>query len=500
MQKGIKMIKGILKVINGKQIDLLHSSILEVLEKTGLKISGDFLLKTLADYGCRVDFKENRVWFKSELVEKQIAYQKDRYRMVRSSLWYPFCKELPKNDVAWPDEFCIDYGFGAVHIYDYPSGRYLEPKIKDQIAMIKLGNALDSVKAICAPFICSDFDSRVETIESSRILLLNTKKPGWVGTNYGREVKYLAELAYIAADNNEFMLRTNPPIIVTAYCTTSPLKIDYRSCDVLKESIKYKFPINFASMPILGGTTPITPAGSVVIAAAEILGGITAASLIDPEIYYYGTVISGEMDMKTTNIRYATPAAVLTDATLHQLFKYKYGIVLNVEPAYIEAKTPGIQASILKLYRQMTLSCTASSSLPIGLLDNASTFSPTQAIIDLDVNKAIYEFGKGIEISEETVNVDLINRYGFCEAENYLGSEQTLKYYRDILWDSKLLNTEFRKKEFYKTDKMDEEILNKSDKIWRSLVDSQKDPEFSPNYKAKIDKVVNRAKEELLRH
>ncbi len=86
------MIKGILKVINDKQIDFLHSSILEVLEKTGLKISGDFLLKTLADYGCRVDFKENRVWFKSELVEKQIAYQKDRYRMVRSSLWYPFCK------------------------------------------------------------------------------------------------------------------------------------------------------------------------------------------------------------------------------------------------------------------------------------------------------------------------------------------------------------------------------------------------------------------------
>ncbi len=148
----------------------------------------------------------------------------------------------------------------------------------------------------------------------------------------------------------------------------------------------------------------------------------------------------------------------------------------------------------------MTLSCTASSSLPIGLLDNASTFSPTQAIIDLDVNKAIYEFGKGIEINEETVNVDLINRYGFCETDNYLGSEQTLKYYRDILWDSKLLNTEFRKKEFYKTDKMDEEILNKSDKIWRSLVESQKDPEFSPNYKAKIDKVVNKAKEELLRH
>ena len=111
-------------------------------------------------------------------------------------------------------------------------------------------------------------------------MLLHTKKPGWVGTPSGREVKYLADFAALATDRDQDLLRTQPPIFVNAYCTTSPLKLDNRSCDVLEEALKYNFPVNFASMPILGGTTPVTPAGSAVIAAAEILGCITATTLV----------------------------------------------------------------------------------------------------------------------------------------------------------------------------------------------------------------------------
>src|SRR5690606_27878902 len=111
-----------------------------------------------------------------------------------------------------------------------------------------------------------------------------------------------------------------------------------------------------------------TPAGSVVVAAAEILGSMTAVTLIDPELYYYSTSIAAEMDMRTTQVCFATPAAILTDAALHQLFRFKYGLVHNVEPGYVEAKTPGIQATALKVYRQMALGATVSLPLAIGVL------------------------------------------------------------------------------------------------------------------------------------
>lgn len=195
-------LKGLLRVLDAAQMERLHQGALQVLETTGLQIRGRFLLEALAGAGCKVDFERHRAWFKPDLVEKQVAAQSRRYRMVRSSLWYPFCREMPERDVARPDEWTVDFGYGAPVIYDYPAGAYRAPAVQDQAEMIRLGNALPEARAICAPFVCGDVDPRIETIESSRILLRNTRKPGWVGTSSGAEVKYLAEFAALAADHN----------------------------------------------------------------------------------------------------------------------------------------------------------------------------------------------------------------------------------------------------------------------------------------------------------
>ncbi len=152
------MIKGFLRVLDTEQMERLHGAVLDVLEKTGLRIEGEFLLRALADAGCRVDFASHRAWFKPDVVERQVASQRDRYRMVRSSLWYPFCRCLPEDDVALPEEFVVDYGYATPWIYDYREGRYRKPTVRDQIDMIRLGNALPSVKAVNAPLICSEFD------------------------------------------------------------------------------------------------------------------------------------------------------------------------------------------------------------------------------------------------------------------------------------------------------------------------------------------------------
>ena len=63
---------------------------------------------------------------------------------------------------------------------------------------------------------------------------------------------------------------------------------------------------------------------------------------------------------------------------------------------------PGMQAAFMKTFRQMAFGCTVSLPLPIGLLDNGAVFSPTQAMIDLEMNEAMYKFGRGMEVSDET--------------------------------------------------------------------------------------------------
>lgn len=491
------MIRGILKVLDDEGMEAIHRAALEVLEKTGMQIRGRFLLEALAGAGCRVDFEARRAWFRPETVLRQVEGQRDRYRMVRSSLWYPFCREMPAGDPSLPDRFTVDYGFGAPTHYDALTGQYRTPTARDQVEAIKLGNALEEVGAICTPYICGGVEPRLEVIESARILLLNTGKPGWVGTSCAAEVRHLAEMASLAVDGDREKLRTGPPVFVMAYCTTSPLKLDTRSCEVLEEALKFGFPVNFAPMPILGGTTPMTPAGSAVVATAEILGCLTAATLVNPEVYYYATSIAGEMDMKTTQVCYATPAAILTDAALHQLFRFKYGLVLNVEPAYLEAKAPGIQAAFMKTYRQMAFGCTVSHSLPIGLLDNGAVFSPAQAMLDLDFNRAMYRFHRGLEVTPETIGLETINELGFCERGNYLEHGHTLRHFREIAWDSRFLDRTYRHEKELTAAESDEKALRKADGAWRELVAGQEDFERPAAFRAELDRIVEAARRDL---
>lgn len=493
------MLSGALHAVDSQQIERLHEGALHVLERTGMQIQGTFLLQALADAGCRVDFDKHRAWFRPDLVEEQIAAQRDRYKMVRSSLWYPFCREMPDDRVAAPETFAVDYGFATPWIFDYPRRRYRKPTAQDQIDMIRLGDALPSVAAVNAPLICGDFDPRIEIIESARLLLLNTNKPGWVGTSSRREVRYLAELASLVVDNDEIALKTCPPIFVAAYCTTSPLKLDTRSCDVLEEALKYGFPVNFCPMPILGATSPITPAGSAVVAAAEILGCMTATTLLAPDVFYFSTSIAAEMDMRTTQICFSTPSAILTDVALHQLFRQKYGLVHNVEPAYVEAKTPGIQAATMKVYRQMALGATVSLPLGIGTLDNAAVFSPTQAMIDLEVNEAVHKFHQGMKVNDETLCLDLIDELEFCTGRTYLESEHTLRHFRQLGWNPRL----FDRTACDHTTPVelgDEKLLTEADHMWRELVANQPAVQREKPFVAELDRIVEAAKADLLQN
>lgn len=485
-----------LKTLDAEGIERIHNGALRVLEKTGLRIQGEFLLRALADAGCRIDFEKCRAQIPAELVERQIGAQRDRYRMARSSLWYPFCRRLPEHDIALADEFTVDYGYATPWIYDYPEHRYRKPTIADQIEMIRLGDAIPAARAVNAPFICSDFDPRVETIESARLLMQNTRKPGWVGTTSGREVRYLAELAGLVVGDRKDLLRTEPPIFVAAYCTTSPLKIDRRSCEVLQEALKYGFPVNFAPMPILGATAPVTPAGAAIVAVAEILGGITATSLLAPDVFYYSTSISGEMDMRTMQVCYCTPAAMLTDAALHQLFRERYGMVHNIESGYVEAKVPGQQAAFMKTFRQLALGTTAGLPLPIGALDSAAVFSPTQAMIDLEMNEAIYRFARGMEVSDDTCAVDLIQELMFCENETYLETEHTAAHYRGVAWMPHLFDRTACD-HAAPIPNAEDKLLRDADRAWRDLVDKHQPPELDPSFTREIDRIVAAAKADL---
>ena len=494
------MLTGMIKVLSAGDMDKLHDAALTVLQNAGLRIHGRFLLEALREHGCKVDFDDMRAWFDPALVEKQIAGQKGRCKQARSSLWYPFCKETPGDGVAYADDFCVDYGYAVPTVLDMETHILRPASRNDQMELIKLGNAIPEVKAINSNVIPHELPPAIEVIESAGDLILNTPKPGWVGAYDAVQARYLAEFAQLFTNHDAQTLKTAPPFFVNAYCTTSPLKIDDRTCNVLEEAMKHGFPVNFCTMPILGATTPVTVAGSVVVGAAELLGAITAATLINPDVYYYQTCIASELDMRTMNPCYATPSAVLTDAAMHQLFKFKYGLVTNVEPHYVEGNAPSIQTTFVKMYRLMTLAQTASMPLSIGLLANGSVFSGVQAMIDLDFAKAMHRFSRGVEVNDGTMAVDLIQEMLFCDRDSYLTADMTLDNYAELLWQSEILDrgAPHLNGEALNFHASDEKLIKRAYEKYHALLSGAPEYEAPAHIRTETAKIIAAARREIL--
>ena len=108
-------------------------------------------------------------------------------------------------------------------------------------------------------------------------------------------------------------LRTRPRVSVV-FCTASPLQVHPEMLDAATDLAAAGLPLVVMSMPIAGGTTPITVAGSVTVGVAEILGTMTAIKLRAPEAKLFFSMVPGLLDMRQTTFAYGALEAHLQAA------------------------------------------------------------------------------------------------------------------------------------------------------------------------------------------
>jgi trimethylamine--corrinoid protein Co-methyltransferase len=146
----------------------------------------------------------------------------------------------------------------------------------------------------------------------------------------------------------------------------------------------------------------------------------------------------------------------------------------------------------------MTFGATVSHPLPLGLLDNGAVFSPAQAMLDLDLNRAMHMFSKGAEINDDTLAVDVINAMEFAEGTSYLETDHTPEHFRNTLWDARYFDRAYRNAPSLRPGEEDEKLLRKADAAWREIVAAQRDPEMPPDFLREVDRIAGAARKELL--
>ena len=294
------------------EISKIHRATLDVLEKTGIVIETKEALEVFDGAGAEVDRKRKIVKIPPHVVEDAIGSAPSRIVLAgRDS----------KHDTILEDGRVNFTNFSeGVEVVDPHSGDRRTPIKADLANAAKLVDYLSDIDVCEKAVGAGDVPQAVVPLHNAEAMLTNTTKHCCVGPGDGFLLNRLVQMAAAIAGGMENH-RARPVLSFTT-CPVSPLQLIDECCEIIIESAKTGSVLNILSMAMAGGTSPATPAGTLVTHNAEVLGGITLNQLVSrgaPVIYGSSTTA---MDLKLGTASVGTPECAIISAAVARLARY----------------------------------------------------------------------------------------------------------------------------------------------------------------------------------
>ncbi|MFC1958151.1 trimethylamine methyltransferase family protein [Chloroflexota bacterium] len=243
---------------------------------------------------------------------------------------------------------------------------------------------LESWDSFLRPVNIQDEDINDENKDVNKffISLNNTTKHVMAGLTQLSQLDNVLRLAQLVA-GGENKFRENPIISFITSLIKSPLQLVDDTTQKTIEIAKRGVPVVISSAPQGGSTAPILEAGIVAQINAEILTGIALTQLVNESTpVLYGSV-PGRANMADLNDSYGVPEFSQYNIDCVQMARH-YGLPCYSSGGVSDAKVPGIQASVERLFSQILVTLAGPQYLhySFGLMERTSTFCPTQAVLD----------------------------------------------------------------------------------------------------------------------
>ncbi len=184
-------------------------------------------------------------------------------------------------------------------------------------------------------------------------------------------------------------------------------------------------------MPLGGATAPVTFAGCLVMTNAEILSGVCTVQLAAPGTSTSVGYIMGNLDMKT-GLWGQGPEEGLLCAAAVEVARY-YGFWVTVNGFNSASKMSGAQASYEKaMSTLLPVLAGADGVYGAGSLGGGMAASFEELVMDDEICRAVLKAVQGIEVNDETLAVDVIDKVG--PGGHFLAEKHTLKHFEDVLF------------------------------------------------------------------
>lgn len=402
-------------ILSSESIRVIHEASVNLLEKIGVLVQNEYVLKLLKNAGCEVNTKQ-RVKIPEYLVNECI-------RSTPSSIKV-YSRDGKHDLQVEEDNVYFNPGSAAVSILDSESEAIRTPTLKDLVNLVVVVDYLNNIHAQSTAIVPSDVPEEVKDRVRLYIALKYSTKPVVTGAFTINGLHDMKKMLDIVAGCDS----RKKPMAIFDVCPSPPLKWSNLTVTNLVDCAKYGIPVELVSMPQIGATGPATLTGCLIQHTAENLSGIVIHQLTSkgaPIIYGGSPAL---LDMRSGMSCMAAPEVLLLIGGYVEIGKY-YGLPTHGYLGLSDTKVIDYQAG---LESAMGILIGALKRVNIvsgaGMIDFESCQSIEKLVLDNEVCGYALRIVKGVDVNEETLALEAFNEA--IERGSFISLKHTLKWFR----------------------------------------------------------------------
>ncbi|RKX95524.1 MAG: hypothetical protein DRP84_03970 [Spirochaetes bacterium] len=413
------------KVLNDEQIQDLHQGVLDVLWESGAKIYHEKALKVFKKAGCKVDNDENLVKFPPNLIEESLRKCPSGFRVKSRN---------PEHDLVISPDHVVFFNFPGRDIVDLDTWESRTPTRQEHIDLVTVFDALPTVHFLnnYPYFGYEGIPEVMKEFEGAAIRLSYSTKITMEIANNDLD-KFTFQIAQ--AIGTEIFANPN---------TSSPLACYTDQTEACFLAAEYGFPSMIWDGATMASTAPASIAGAVILATAELIPYIVLLQELRPGSRVAVADLVLPQNMRTGSPLFGDVSVSLHLAVFNQLWQW-YGIPTVASSSGVSnSKNIGFQLAYEKTIPSLMSALSGSSAVQLhSSVYGEISAHPVQAVLDDDVAGLIGRLLEGIDISEDSLAVDLINEVGPIPG-HFLAKKHTRKW-----WDKEQYMTKSADKTTY---------------------------------------------------
>jgi trimethylamine--corrinoid protein Co-methyltransferase len=406
------------KPLEEEDVQRIHEASLEVLERTGVEVMPSEAREIFKKAGARIDEENNRVHISRGMVEDALGNARNEVVL---------CGRDPKHDIILGGtRVHMGTGGTAIKVLDLETGQVRKTTLADVANIGRLVDSLDNIHFYLRACLAGDVPHECLDINAYYACIASTTKHVTGNCFTVQSVRDVIEMAAMIAGSVE-VLREKPFISFITSWTVSPLRFAKETVKVLTEVVRQEMPVFLSSAPQSGATSPAALAGTLVQINAEELSGITYCQLVKPGMPVILGYVPSVSDLRTGNFTGGSAEFGMMNAAVAQLGQF-YNLPVYNSSGLTDSKVPDAQAGYEKGITGLAAALAGSNYIhhTAGFLESMLTVAYEQYVIDDDINGSIMRAVRGIEVTDETLSVELIDQVARGKGY-YLGTQQSRK-------------------------------------------------------------------------